>query len=327
MPPFPSLFRYLLVLFFLNFGLLWAEDSEENYQISAISQVGKSAGKVVTVSEYGAFLNATALSDSQGFYNERMSGIERLGAPGRYTYTVLPGEEEKLIVYTDPSTALFYSDWKGLFLQNEPSYDTALKSNKTPIAIQASASKELLANATASNKTGNSWGHVKGVAGVVFALLVAQEAFKYHRRSVQTEEEGIPRQVVTGDQGSIPATVKRRKTSAIRIAQEEESDLCLRAGNERKKSLASRRLSPAIQQRRSGSQNNDGLLVIDTTFQENEDDRIHELTTPKRLLDQERFQKFDARGEATMWKNMQQHSKDAPSGVLGRSTGNGISVY
>jgi sulfatase modifying factor 1 len=67
----------------------------------------------VTNAQYGAFLNATAKTDSHGLYNSSMSsyGISRSGSSGNYTYTVTTALANRPVVYVSWFDAARFANW------------------------------------------------------------------------------------------------------------------------------------------------------------------------------------------------------------------------
>jgi len=62
----------------------------------------------VTVGSYCDFLNVAAASDPQGFYDETIRGIVRMGEPGSYRYVVVSGATEEAVIYVDQISAISY---------------------------------------------------------------------------------------------------------------------------------------------------------------------------------------------------------------------------
>lgn len=70
----------------------------------------------VTNSQYTAFLNATAATDTHGLYNTNMSssthgGINRTGSSGSYTYSVKTGFDSKPVNYVSFWDAARFTNW------------------------------------------------------------------------------------------------------------------------------------------------------------------------------------------------------------------------
>ena len=70
----------------------------------------------VTNSQYAAFLNAVAATDTFGLYNTNMGsqvfgGITRSGTSGSFTYTVKSGFENKPVVYVSFWDAVRFANW------------------------------------------------------------------------------------------------------------------------------------------------------------------------------------------------------------------------
>ena len=92
----------------------------------------------ITNTQYAAFLNAVAQSDSKGLYNEKMadigsigaygSGIIRNGTDGNYTYTVVSGRENYAVNYVSLFDAARFCNWlttgdteRGVYVIIDPS--------------------------------------------------------------------------------------------------------------------------------------------------------------------------------------------------------------
>ena len=73
----------------------------------------------VTISQYTAFLNAVAATDTYDLYNPSMAtdlnsaGILRLNSPGSYSYSVIPGTGNKPVTYVSFYDAMRYANWLG----------------------------------------------------------------------------------------------------------------------------------------------------------------------------------------------------------------------
>jgi len=68
----------------------------------------------VTAGQYTAFLNAVAADDTYGLYNELMSpacGIERLGSPGSYSYSVAPDWADRPVNFVSWGDAARFANW------------------------------------------------------------------------------------------------------------------------------------------------------------------------------------------------------------------------
>ncbi|MCP4190797.1 MAG: formylglycine-generating enzyme family protein, partial [Planctomycetaceae bacterium] len=69
----------------------------------------------VTNSEYAAFLNAVAATDTYSLYKSSMSdssvGISQNGSPGNFIYSVNSGRGENPVGYVDFYDALRYTNW------------------------------------------------------------------------------------------------------------------------------------------------------------------------------------------------------------------------
>ena len=71
----------------------------------------------VTIGQYAAFLNAVAADDPNHLFNEKMStdlniaGIQRLGQPGSYTYTVIDPQGLQTIHANGPDRPITYVSW------------------------------------------------------------------------------------------------------------------------------------------------------------------------------------------------------------------------
>lgn len=79
----------------------------------------------VTANQYCAFLNAVAVIDTYGLYDEKMetdasipARIKRSGAPGSYTYSVVSGKKNASIVYISYLNAQRFCNW---LENNQPS--------------------------------------------------------------------------------------------------------------------------------------------------------------------------------------------------------------
>lgn len=70
----------------------------------------------VTNSQYVEFLNAVAATDTHGLYNVSMNGgsfggISRIGAPGSYSYSLIPGHESRPVNWVSQYDALRFTNW------------------------------------------------------------------------------------------------------------------------------------------------------------------------------------------------------------------------
>jgi hypothetical protein len=67
----------------------------------------------VTNAQYGAFLNATAATDSYGLYNGNMAyyGISRSGSSGSYTYSVTEALANRPVVWVSWFDAARFANW------------------------------------------------------------------------------------------------------------------------------------------------------------------------------------------------------------------------
>jgi formylglycine-generating enzyme required for sulfatase activity len=69
----------------------------------------------VTNQQYAQFLNAKAVSDSLNLYSVSMGagagGITRSGVPGSYSYTAMPGREQKPVNWVSYYDVLRFSNW------------------------------------------------------------------------------------------------------------------------------------------------------------------------------------------------------------------------
>jgi formylglycine-generating enzyme required for sulfatase activity len=87
-----------------------AADTTSYGAVSYAYQIGKYE---VTNTQYGAFLNAAAKTDSHGLYDFRMddAGIGRNGTPGSYTYSVYSGEANHPVRFISWYDAARFSNW------------------------------------------------------------------------------------------------------------------------------------------------------------------------------------------------------------------------
>jgi formylglycine-generating enzyme required for sulfatase activity len=87
-----------------------AADTTSYGAVSYAYQIGKYE---VTNTQYGAFLNAAAKTDSHGLYDFRMddAGIGRNGTPGSYTYSVYSGEANHPVRFVSWYDAARFSNW------------------------------------------------------------------------------------------------------------------------------------------------------------------------------------------------------------------------
>ena len=70
----------------------------------------------VTYAQYAEFLNAVAAADPYGLYNTNLSsvlvgGITRTGSSGSYSYSVIPGHEDRPVNYVSFFDALRFANW------------------------------------------------------------------------------------------------------------------------------------------------------------------------------------------------------------------------
>lgn len=65
----------------------------------------------VTNTQYAAFLNAKAATDTYGLYSTGMAGIARAGSSGSYIYTVNSGYENKAVNYVTYWDAARFANW------------------------------------------------------------------------------------------------------------------------------------------------------------------------------------------------------------------------
>ncbi len=80
----------------------------------AVDSIYRIATHEVTNAQYVEFLNAKAASDSLGLYNTEMGtwgGITRSGSPGSYTYSAIPGRENKPVSSVSYFDALRVINW------------------------------------------------------------------------------------------------------------------------------------------------------------------------------------------------------------------------
>ena len=171
------------------------ENSAASQQLQKIED---SESKVeVTLSDYCAFLNAEATTDSLGLYEEKMEGLLRQGEAGNYYYEVLSGEEGALS-YADQASLMQYCNWRddGRALA-EVASDPLLKSHQ--IQFQVSCAPSDLWNNHSLGKTTSG----VQIARNLFVILVAYfspaatsdegrsyQAIPDEERTIQTEEGG-----------------------------------------------------------------------------------------------------------------------------------------
>ena len=81
----------------------------------AVGYTYRIAAYEVTNAQYAEFLNAKAKIDPLGLYNSDMAsiwgGIARSGSPGTYTYSVVPGREDKSVASVSPYDAMRFVNW------------------------------------------------------------------------------------------------------------------------------------------------------------------------------------------------------------------------
>jgi formylglycine-generating enzyme required for sulfatase activity len=69
----------------------------------------------ITRSQYAAFLNANAVTDTYGLYYDQFGtttpGITRAGSSGSYTYTVVGGHEDLPVTYVSFYDAIRFANW------------------------------------------------------------------------------------------------------------------------------------------------------------------------------------------------------------------------
>jgi formylglycine-generating enzyme required for sulfatase activity len=69
----------------------------------------------ITNAQYAEFLNAVADTDTYGLYNSNMSsgtgGIVQLGIPSLFTYTVVPGREDRPVNFVSFYDSLRFANW------------------------------------------------------------------------------------------------------------------------------------------------------------------------------------------------------------------------
>lgn len=66
----------------------------------------------VTTGDYCEFLNAAAVADPDGYYDEKMENITRTGVPGFYYYNATTTDEEKPAIHLTALAAMRYCNWK-----------------------------------------------------------------------------------------------------------------------------------------------------------------------------------------------------------------------
>lgn len=87
------------------------------FGLGAVSSTFYMAKNEVTVTQYVAFLNAVAKTDTYNLYNPLMDsstiagGITRTGSPGTYAYSVKSGMGNKPITYVSWLDAARFANW------------------------------------------------------------------------------------------------------------------------------------------------------------------------------------------------------------------------
>jgi formylglycine-generating enzyme required for sulfatase activity len=87
-----------------------AADSTGYGAVAYAYQIGKYE---VTNAQYGAFLNAKGVSNSNGIYNSSMTstGITQTGSSGNFSYSVTSGFENKPVVHVSWFDAARFTNW------------------------------------------------------------------------------------------------------------------------------------------------------------------------------------------------------------------------
>lgn len=89
------------------------ENAADTTGFGAVAHTYQISKYEVTNAQYGAFLNATAQTDSYGLYNENMSsfGITRSGDSGTYNYNVTGALANRPVVYVSWFDAARFANW------------------------------------------------------------------------------------------------------------------------------------------------------------------------------------------------------------------------
>lgn len=93
-----------------------AADAATGSLYGAVAYAYNIAKNETTISQYAAFLNAVAKTDTYSLYSTGMTdsyinGISRSGSSGSYTYTVNPGSGNKPITYVSWFDAARFTNW------------------------------------------------------------------------------------------------------------------------------------------------------------------------------------------------------------------------
>ena len=94
-----------------------AGDVQQQGVFGAVDHVYEIAKHEVTAGQYAAFLNAVAATDAHGLYSPNMGThaqgcrIERLGAPGSFTYRVAPDWADRPVNFVSWGDAARFANW------------------------------------------------------------------------------------------------------------------------------------------------------------------------------------------------------------------------
>ena len=91
-------------------------DTQATGCFGAVTQTYRIAKTEVTNSQYAGFLNAVAQADPNGLYHTSMAlgfagGITRSGVSGSYSYSAIPGREDKPVNWVSFYNALRFANW------------------------------------------------------------------------------------------------------------------------------------------------------------------------------------------------------------------------